>query len=545
MQIRSAASPLLPSSWNLVQIRPVGHALSGMDDSGGWDMNRIFVAAVVPVLLLTMCTAWATSTPAPKPHERPAGPEEGAAKILLQAFDDLSREDIPSAQAELEKAIEARDFADLPADLRYRALLAASVLAEQNGDVGKAHELTLQATAFDEADDTAWTTRLSTAFSLGDYRDAGHSLAVSARRWPEKLSDVMPSAIWQLHHHLKQANDADVDREMLDALFDAGWRDNGVEPSDLWRDLALLYVQHDAIERATTAALRITSGQTALSMLVDKRFDPITLKHPQAFDVDRLVAAEIEAAETRMKAHPDQLAPITDLQELLLITRRYPRVLSVSDEAVAHAAHGDGEKAYTDFSEKYNWVLDNRFRALAHEGRWDDALRVEELAARRPEQGGMNVSQLINLGELYADLNQPDKAADAIAEIGDMSPYGRMQLESVKLRIAVEKNDDAAVVAAMAYLREHRADAIATWEDALLLRGELDAAAALLIERLENPAWRNRALLDMQHYAQVIETPVDKVIHDRWDTITARPDVQAVMRKVGRVKRFGITAELR
>ncbi|MCE5233121.1 MAG: hypothetical protein ABFC67_03755 [Mizugakiibacter sp.] len=508
-------------------------------------MSRIFVAAMAPVLLLTMCTARASTTPAPELHDRAASSVEDAAQMVQQAFDDLSRNDVPSAQAELEEAIQARDFADLPADLRYRALLAASLLAEQNGDNRKAHNLTLQATAFDEADDTAWTTRLSTAFSLGDYHDAGRSLAVSARRWPEKLGDLMPSAIWQLHHHLKQANDTDADREMLDALFDAGWQDNGVEPSDLWRDLALLYVQRDEIERATTVALRIASGQTALSMLVDKRFDPITLKHPRAFDVDRLVAAEIEAAETRTKAHPDQLAPITDLQELLLITGRYPRVLSVSDEAVAHAAYGDGEKAYTDFSEKYNWVLDNRFRALVREGHWDDASRVEELAARRPEQGGMNVSQLINLGELYADLNRPGKAADAIAELGDVSPYGRMQLESVKLRIAAEKSDDAAVAAAMAYLREHRADAIATWEDALLFRGELDAAAALLIERLENPAWRNRALLDMQRYAQVTETPVDKMIHDRWNTITARPDVEAVMRKVGRVKRFDITAELR
>lgn len=483
--------------------------------------------------------------PAPELHDRPANSGVDAAQMVQQAFGDLSRDDIASAQSKLDKAIQARGFAELPTDLRYRALLVASLLAEQNDDDRKAHDLILQATAFDEADDTAWITRLSIAFSLGDYTDAGHSLAISAQHWPEKLGELKPDAIWQLHHHVKQAHDSDVDREMLDALFDAGWQDRGTEPSDLWRDLALLHVMRNEIARATTVALRITSARTALSMLVDKRFDSITLKHPQAFDVDRLVAAEIEAAEARMKAHPDQLAPITDLQELLLITGQYPRVLSISDAAVAHAAHGDGAKAYTDFDDRYNWVLDYRSRALQGEGRWDDALRVQTLAARRPEQGGMNVSQLINLGELYADLNQPDKAADAIAEVGSMSPFGRMQLESVKLRIAVEKNDAAAIATSMAYLREHRTDAIATWEDALLLRGELDAAAALLIERLENPDWRNQTLVDMQRYAQVAETPIEKTIHDRWNTITARPDVRAAVRKVGRIERFNITAELR
>ena len=157
----------------------------------------------------------------------------------------------------------------------------------------------------------------------------------------------------------------------------------------------------------------------------------------------------------------------------------------------------------------------------------------------------MNVSQLINLGGLYADLGLPDKAADTIVELGNMSPFGRMQLESVKLRIAVAKNDAAAIAASMDYQREHRADAIATWEDALLLCGKLDEAASLLIERLQKPAWRNAALVDMQHYADVTETPTEKLIHDRWNTVTARPDVQAAMQKVGRVERFHMAAALR
>jgi beta-barrel assembly-enhancing protease len=504
-------------------------------------MNRVFATAMV-IMLLMVCPARATIAPAPTLQSRPGDPVEDTTRLVQQAFIDITHNDTASGQVELDKAIDARGFAGLPADMRYRALLVASLIAQQNGQNTKAHDLIVRATAFDGAGDTAWTARLSTAFSLAKYADAAHSLTILAQRWPGTVSALQPDAIMQLHYQLKLAHDHDAERAMLDALFDAKWQVKGVEPSSLWRALALLCIQRDDVARATTVALRITSGRVALSMLVDKRFDFVTRKYPQVFGVDRLVATEIKTAQARAKTHPDQLAPVTALQDLFLMTGQYPRVFSISDAAVARAEHGNGQKTYADFDDRYNWVLDNRARALQREGRWDDAVHVRVLAARRPEHGGMNVSQLINLGALYADLDQYDKAADAIIELGNMSPMGRMQLESVKLRIAIGKKDDAAIDTVMTYMREHRADDVATWEDALLLRGELDAAAALLVERLENPAWRNDALVDMQHYVHVTGTPVQDMIQERWNTISARPDVQAAMLKVGRVEQFHVVA---
>lgn len=507
-------------------------------------MNRFF-ATIVAILLLMTCTAQATITPGSAAPGVPTDPVEATAQLVQQAFNDLTHDNSTSGQAELSRAIDAKGFAGLPADLRYRALLVASMLAYENGQMTKAHDLIVRTTAFDEAGDAAWTTRLSTAFALARYDDAAHSLAILAQRWPEKLNGLQSGPIIQLHRQLRVARDYDADFAMLDSLFDAKWQDKGTEPSSLWRTLALLYLQRHEVARATTVALRITSGRVALSMLVDKRFDVITNKRSRAFDVDSLVAAEIQAALAQAKAHPDQLAPVTTLQDLFLATGQYPRVMSISDAVVAEVEQGKGTKTYTDFDDRYNWVLDNRARALQREGRWDEALRVRVRAARRPENGGMNVSQLINLGALYADLDQDEKAADAIIELGELSPLGRMQLQGVKLRIAMAKKDNAGIDDAMTYMRKHRVDDLAAWEDALLLHGDLDAAAALLIERLENPDWRNDALVDMQHYLRVAQTPVQKTIHDRWNTITARPDAQAAMRNVGRVEKFHLAAASR
>jgi len=504
----------------------------------------VATAALALALALTPDTAAATIAPAHASQKQPTDPVEYAAQLVQDAFEELGHNEMASAQAKLDLALASKGFAQLPTNLRYRALLISSMIAAENEQQAKAHELATRATSFDQADRTAWMIRLSCAFAIGDYPDAAQSLTVLAQRWPDKLGDIQPQAIMQLHRELAQPPQAELDRNMLDALFDGGWKVDGVEPGDLWRDLALLHLGRQEIARATTVALRIDSAQTALSMRVDKRYDAITASHPQAFDVDRLLIAQIAAAQARMQAYPDQLTPVTDLQELLLLARQYPSVLSISDAAVKHAADGDGGTVYTDFSDRYNWILDNRSRALLRLGRFDEALRTEVLAARRPEQGMMNVSQLINLATLHADLQHPDKAAEVIVELGSMSPYGRMQLESVKLKIALGRQDKTATADAMGYLREHRADAIATWQDALLLHGDLDEAAALLIERLGKPAWRNDALVAMQHYAEVTETPLEKLLHQRWNTVTARDDVQAAMQKVGRVETFGMTAPL-
>lgn len=492
------------------------------------------------MLLLIACAAQATVTPTigDKGDQSPAVTD--AMRIVQQAFQDVRHNNTKTAETELDNAMQAPGFAGLPEDTRYQTIFVASLVAWETNQNDKAHDLAVRATAFAEADNTAWMVRFASALSIQNYRDAAYGLTMFAQRWPAKLGDVDPGALMQLHYQLKLAHEDEADRSMLDELFDAGWQDKGVEPSNLWRDLALEHLQRGEVARATKVALRVTSGQVALSMLVDKRFDAITLAHPDAFDVDRLIAVEIKAAKAQIREHPDQLQPITDLQDLYLITGQYQKVLSISDTVVSRAEKGEGAKSYSDFSDRYNWILDNRSRAFKRRGQWDKAITTEVMAARVPEDGGMNVSQSINLGELYAELDQPDNASSAIIELGAMSAIGQMQLEGVKLRIAVDRHDESAATTAMAYLRAHRDEDLDTWEDALLLRGKLDDAAALLIERLENPSWRNDALVDMQHYAGFVQTPMERTIHDRWNTITARPAVQTTLQKVGRVEKFDI-----
>lgn len=505
-------------------------------------MRRILIEVLVTITLALPMLASAGAAPA---AADPNASAVAATEVLLrQGFDALQHNDIAAAQPALDQAVQSPGFPGVSPDIRYQALLATSMIANQNNQEQKALALATRATAFAFADNTAWSTRLDAAYRSNHFRDAGRSLTVLAQRWPDKLDQVNDAAIWQLHQHLQRAHDTNADREMLDALFDAKWQDHGTEPSSMWRDLTLLLIDRKEAGRAAAVAKRITSAQVALSMRVDKRFDSVTGADPQAFDVDHVMAAEIAAAQMRVKAHPDQLEPLTNLQELYLLTRQFQRVLDASDAVVARAKRNEGANTYTDFADKYDWILDNRSRALQGLGRWQEAVRTEILAARRPENGNMNVSERINLADLYAELQQPGKATDAIIELGPMSPYGQMQLESVKLMIAIDQDDSAGVSAAMKYMQAHRGDAIGTWESALLLTNRLDDAANLLIERLHKPDWRNDALVDMQGYVHGDETPAGKLLRERMATIVARADVQAAMQKVGRIEQFDITAQL-
>lgn len=465
--------------------------------------------------------------------------------VLADAATQLDENRPDRLGATLDDIVHGVSFSRLPLDLRYRTLLAAALVAEQQHRDADAHTFATKATRLKGAVETAWSLRLNTAAAIGDYRDAAKSLVTLARRWPASITDFNPDAVGDLHSHLRQSGALVADREMLDALFDAHWQIDGREPSLLWRQLVLYHLVDDGHARADAVALRITSAEAAIGMWADKRFDSITRKYPRHFNVQRLLAAEIAERQARMAAYPDELEPITDLEILFLMTRKYPDVLGISDATVARVEFGGGKTAYADFDRWYVWVLDYRARALMREQRWGDAMRVEARAAQYPEQGSPNTSQFINLGTWLANLRKPDEAAEAISKVGGVSAFGGMQYEGVKLRIAVDRRDESAIRASMTYMRAHQAEDITGWEDALLLQGNKDAAAALLIQRLADPEQRLGALTDMQNYASCLQTPLEQLVGRRWRAVTTRVDVRAALRQVGRVRQYDLCALIR
>jgi hypothetical protein len=171
------------------------------------------------------------------------------------------------------------------------------------------------------------------------------------------------------------------------------------------------------------------------------------------------------------------------------------------------------------------------------------SIAVLEGASGLSENGVANVSQTINMAGFYVRLGRSREAIDILSTLGDrdMTPYGHMQVESIRLLAALIDERPEDVERALAYMRAHGDDAIATLQDALVRAGEVDEAAALLIRRLRDPALRKGALLEVQEYARPTwTTPFIEAWHKQEVEMLSRPDVQAVIAEVGRTEAYRI-----
>jgi tetratricopeptide (TPR) repeat protein len=203
------------------------------------------------------------------------------------------------------------------------------------------------------------------------------------------------------------------------------------------------------------------------------------------------------------------------------------------------------EKAYEDY-EKFNpWILDERQRALTRVGRWDDAVVQLTAASLLSEDNGGNISQIINLAQLYCDLSRPKEALKTLGRLeAKPSPYGVMQVEYVKLDAAALSGDKVQMVRSLKYLEEHRADAPNTYEDAQVLINDLDRAASFLIERLQDVNHREAALLSVQTYGSWHKTPRMLQFDARRRAVLTRVDVREAIQKVGRVETYHLESQL-
>jgi beta-barrel assembly-enhancing protease len=192
------------------------------------------------------------------------------------------------------------------------------------------------------------------------------------------------------------------------------------------------------------------------------------------------------------------------------------------------------EKLFVDYYEQYDGFLNLRAVALEREGRVEEAVTQFRAAA-----AGNNTNQLINLAAFYCDLGRPAEALDPIRRVkGDTSPYGAMQLESVRLEAAVQLGDRHQIAASLQYLQNQAADAPGAYLDGLLSANQLDRAAHVLVGQLLDLDQRQEALTRVQDYALPPQTPRETEITSRWREVVQRKEVQAAIRKVGRVESY-------
>lgn len=470
------------------------------------------------------------------PPPRPSAPLDAELK-LGEALEAASRSDAATAIALLDTLLAATDFARQPSAHRYQVTALSGLLAQATERNDDARRLLSAATAFDEASADIWRACADVSVTVSDHAEAARCVTQLLRRWPENATNLDEYFVFGIAEGLGESGNVAAHLAMLEALFDTGWSSDRFIIDNHWMRLVELLLGDGRVAKAGDVAARIDYARTIVSMRIDRRFDAIAALRPGVFDVDAALARTDRKDSERMARLPGKLAPVMLRHGNLMHAGRYREVLEGADRVIASVR--DGSATFEDLDAMYPWILNQRSDALAALGEWDDAVHAMEQGARRPtEEGGLNVSQIINLAQLYIRVGRPDDALATVAEIGAMSAYGRMLHERVRLQAAVALRDRTMTTASLEALRAQRDEDADAWQTALIAAGDLDAAADLLVQRLRDAPSRSDALLDVQDWKPKARTRWDRTQARRWRQVLARPAVRAAVREVGRSETF-------
>jgi tetratricopeptide (TPR) repeat protein len=486
------------------------------------------------LLIVVASSHWLTAPTAraaePAPAVAPgnvdifAAIESGRQALLADEYADAAKV--------IDDVLKMPEFAALDSGAQFQVFLIGAFADSGREDYLGAHEFMMLATELPEAKPEHWFMRAEYASWIEAWPDALTAATTIAKRWPDALATGNTLLVSRIAYRSK-------DLELLNALFAAKFTlEWGSEPDGLWRELITGALERNNLRRAREISKRLQNPSTLLHMRVDRRFDALVKAEPRTFDLPAAVERERKRLSKAAAANPRSLSVRVQYGYALLAAGRFTELLTLADEVISRtAAAPAGSPPYDDIPDELNWIYNHKADSLRALGRWEEALAVMEAARKKAEEGGDNVSQAINLGWNYVDYGRPQDALEALDGIDwarSLSPYGRMQLQHVRYRAYLQLANAPAADDVFAYLREHREDAEATWQLAMIDAGDFDGAAALLISRLRDPQQRADALGEVQEYKLLPRLPRQAEERARWEKLVTRTDVAAAIAEVGR-----------
>jgi beta-barrel assembly-enhancing protease len=531
-------------------------------------MHRILIGGLVAVFFASgaLASAWVrptTTTKAPMPSGRsvvvqalgnfvpassPAQTEEASPalsavqSLVAGATAKYQKGDAAGAFADLKTATSMEGFSQLPPRQQASILYDIGRNALQLKDAESAHAAAVRALALVDDNLNLWQLRLWSAALMKDDEDAALSLTTIAKRWPASLATLSDNYLQNLPRRVHGKTRFDL----LQAMYGAQWAPNNKfqDPSPMWFLLVTALVDDGDLKEATAVSHLVENGATLVQMRADKRFDPITRAEPDRFDVIKAVEARQAKLRALSTAAPGSLEGVDDLAAFLLTTGKPSDAAAMLDDAIAKSHTDPGEKPYfQDADDLLAHTYELKAEALQRLGRTEDALKTQQRAAAHPEHGGVNVDQTLDLALQLDDLGRPREALEAVQDFdpAHVSSFGLMVWQEVRSCAYAQLDDQANLAKSIAYLKAHAADSPSAYRFALACAGDVDAYAKTLVADLENPDTRADALFNLQEFKDSpSQGPWDDTTTKRTKTAVARPEVQAEIKKVGRVETYPI-----
>ncbi|HTE41349.1 MAG TPA: tetratricopeptide repeat protein [Steroidobacteraceae bacterium] len=480
---------------------------------------------ICTVLLVFGSMAIAMGAAEPKPDKE----TQKLSRQVVKAATALVKGNLAVSDKQFDLIVADPSFAKLTAREQHVSLISSAELALHNGDKKKARERAIAANKTAVVSGSGWRIR-ATAAEARDWPEMLLSLSALANGFPEELSVLSSASILTIiRESEKSPAVSDARWELLLALNRTGWNSDSPEAQVLWKDLTLHLLENDRAAHADEAVRGINDLAILVGMRADNRFAEVVKANAYRFDMSDVAELDIESRRAIVQQRPRSLKALTQLNEALFRAKRYDEVLQLTTEAIAQTLQKTGSP-YQDQAEQLPWIINNKGRALRRLNRLDEAVEYYEQAAKLTPN---LVGHQINLAAILARVGRTSDALAALSRTtGSVSPFGKMQMESVRLIVALETGDSASIENSLAYLAAHRLDDEATYQSGLLRADRMDQAAQVLIQRLATPATRFDALVELHRVYDPIPTPSGNKLRERWLAIQQRLDVRAAIDSV-------------
>lgn len=499
-------------------------------------MRKFFTLALAALFL--GARAWAGLS-------EPKNLDEETALIqnALQKRDDKK---FAAAAEALQVAANSSFFQELSDLDRYKAMKTLAEVSYQIRDFKTALRATRVTTEYSDAGINDWYMRTWAAYWAGEGIDAIQSATTLLKNWPKTAPNFDIDFVGYAYRSAKKADDGEkLKANFARALLAAQWQPRAKPPEYvdfIWFNLARYDLLSNNYEEGERAAKRITDSFYIASMHAEKIFDPIVTKDPGRFDPDKALQIQIDRNLKRAKENPRLLQPIIDASLALIDVERAEEAATLIDDAVLDIRKYPDK--YTDSAETLNWLYDTRARVLVALGRRDEAYTELKRGTQKSENGGNNVSQIINLASAYLRGDRPKDALDELETLGnEASSFGIMLATAIQACATSNLKDERGAKKAVAYIDAHTDDDINSAVRIHLCTNDLDGAARFVIAGLAKPSQRSDVIMALQIYRQptkVVVSQYDQNLEAAYAALRERNDVKQALEPYGRIININI-----
>ncbi len=486
-------------------------------------------------LLLTSAVA-SVAAPAPAFQDNPVAvprqivPEKSIDQLWSQLGEAIRAHDSGTALVLTKAVADHPEFASQPVERRNVVTVLLGLLYSGAGQDAAALPYLIEASERPGAPTDVGVARITSHARSGDRTAAARARIQLLERRPEAVPNLSGTFVIQLESNPEV--DADVRFDLRRALLEAGWR----ERYDTWTWIRLMddLIRRDRLEEAVPLVGRVESSSGLIHLHAMRRYDELRAAAGMAgLDIAAVLDAELSTRQAEALERGADIETRNAYAMDLFDRGRFEDALAFTEETLALPAPAAGSEDDSSLT----WTMDTRARLLMELGRPAEAIAQMEIAAKRDEGDGVNVSQTINLGWFYLRAGQNERAIEAVKSLqpDSASPFGVMQAMQVRACAGAALGDSRVAGPAFAHMAENWRDAPISWVEAQACRGDVDGAAETLLLMLADVELADSAVGALHTYGvEQRATDYDRFIADRLSLAFTRPDVVAARDAIAR-----------